>query len=159
VSIARALWFVSLFGILPHSVSAQLRSRIAGCYRFDRPYFAWFLTDSSTRRMRPESTAVIRLLDDSVVTVFGRRARAVLPIPAPADTVERRRWLRVSNWTEFPSGAIRVEWRDGFHGPIFLLKTTRGALAGEVVQTTDAYVIGVPRPVAEPAHAVRIDCP
>jgi hypothetical protein len=158
VSLARAL-LLSLLGILPHSASAQLRSGAAGCYRFDRPYFVWFLADRSTRRMRRESTAVLRLLDDSVVTVFGRRARALLPIPAPSDTVERRRWLQVSNWTEFPSGFIRIEWRNGFHGPIFLLKPTRGALAGEVVQTTDAHVTGVPAPVAEPAHAVRIDCP
>jgi hypothetical protein len=138
-------------------MSAQSIPDAVGCYRFDRPYFTWFEIDGSPRRVTADSTAVLRLLPDSIITVFGQRARALLPVPAPRDTVERRRWLQVSNWSQPSADSIRVEWRNGFYGPVFRLSGGSDSLIGTVLQTTDVYGPSPPR--LEPAHAVRIDCP
>lgn len=155
----RTLLVMPLLGIVPLSSSAQSGYPAAGCYRFDRPYFKWYGIDSLTRRVRSDSTAVLRLLAVPFRTVFGRQALEVLPIPAPADTATKRRWLQVSNWSEVGPDSIRVEWRNGFHGPVFRLRVTADMLAGDVIQTTDAHVVGESPPRPAPAHAVRIECP
>jgi len=130
-----------------------------GCYRFDRAYFHWTAVDSTGRMRATDSTGVLRLVPDSVVTVFGHHALALMPLPGPTDTAERRHWLRVSNWITLGADSVRVEWRDGFHGPLFWLRVTPSALSGTVLQTTDAYVTGVPPPQPTPASAIRIKCP
>jgi hypothetical protein len=142
------------------SANAQLSAaEIAGCYELHRRVFVVVDFERATRTGRVDSTAVMRLYPDSMAQTFGGRGLRFTPVPAHRDSLVARRWLGISHWRPLPADSIYVEWRNGLWGPILRLAIRDSLLEGTVLQTTDVYVDGTPRPTPQPIGGRRIACP
>ena len=158
-------WRTPIFVLCALAVAGEASSQepdVGGrCYEFDRPYFSWsyggresgvqkdsadtLLLDSARHAgpafLRPEVAWQVR------PTTLGEHNRPGAP------------WLERSYWIPMDGDSIRVVWREGHYGPVFRLEVIEDTLRGVVVQTTDAYIEGRPRPQPQRASAVRVPCP
>jgi hypothetical protein len=142
-------------GVLAIARSPLSQPPIPGCYRFSHSYFDWL----SDNPIRPDSSDVIELLADpntetaksGGVPMFGVR------VPAMRDGAESDRRRRFSFWQPSAPSSIRLEWRNGFYGPVFDLDIRGDSLIGSLTQTTD--VISWDPPVRQAARAARVRCP
>lgn len=144
------------------AAAAQRSAAALNCYRFDNAYFvaAGRLADGSIGETR---AAMIRLGDDSAPAPasvpHAYQMAPVEAIPFVVDPTHHYAYLSRSGWRAIPGDSIRLQWLNGFYGPMFRLAVRGDSLVGTFVQTTDALVIGEPPPKARPASAVRVACP
>jgi hypothetical protein len=140
-------------GVLALPLPRLSQPRIPGCYHFSHSYFGWL----SDNPIRPDSSDVIELLADPNTEtarsggVFGVR------VPAMPDVAESARRRRFSFWQSSAANSIRLEWRNGFYGPVFDLQIQGDSLVGSLEQTTD--VRSMDPPIRQAARAARVRCP
>jgi hypothetical protein len=148
----------SLLVVTAGPLAAQDTVRVSGCYRFDRAYFQWVGRGPNRKTVFRDSTRVLRLAPNAVISHELVRGAVldVYPVPFVADSSTTRRWLRPSHWTFVDRSTLNIVWRNGLYGPVFRLSIAGDSLYGRVRFTTD--VAGA-EPRAESAWAVRIPCP
>ena len=141
------------------SLQAQAARGAVACYRFDRSYFHWVGRPPAGGSVFNDSSRIVRL-DTTAHPSRGNYppldARSV-DVPAMrVDSFATQRWLTMSFWRPMRSDSIELRWRNGLYGPVFRLSRKADSLVGRVRFTTD--IVGA-EPPAQPASAVRIQCP
>lgn len=146
---------VALFGANAGFAYGQTVAALAGCYRFDRPYFTRTDFVTGAAPVVRDSTPILRLLTDLATPQNrGSSANAVALRPLRADSpMARQAWS--SYWIPGDSGSIDVYWGSRVH-PRFRLMARGDSLTGSVTFYPDTG--GPPRRV-ERVSAVRIACP
>ncbi len=141
------------------AANAQLDSLATRCFRFDRQYFHWVHRAPGGERSFVDSSAVVRFAEERFHFRSGRGldppGRQLLVPTMEVDPRSRRRWRDFSYWQVGGSDTVKVSWRDGLSGPVFLLEVQGDTLRGQVRFTTD--VVGA-EPPPEDAWAVRVAC-
>jgi len=122
------------------------------------------LSDSSVvpwRVVSGDSTAIVMLSPNPhkrnrLPGSFPPGARTLILPAMQVDSMERYRWLDFSYWHVVPGDTLELAWRNGLHGPVFLLEVRGDTLQGRVRFTTD--IVGR-EPRQEDARALRVACP
>jgi hypothetical protein len=134
-------------------------AQLAGCYRFDRPYFV--ARAAGKTLFTRDSSAVLRFTNDTLRDEDAKNGPhfEVWPIGFAVDSAEQVDRRRFSHWRPVGDRDVVVAWRDGFHGPVFRLAIRGDTLRGKMRQTTD-YSNGLPNPETwwRSASAVRTPC-
>jgi hypothetical protein len=138
-------------------------SRIAGCYRFDAPFFDWFDYDTTSKRGHTEASAIIELLaapDARLIERPGRPDPALgVRVPGMRDTatMAARLHAALSFWGFVARDSIWLLWSDGSHGWTLWLRPHVLGLDGSADEISDMG--GFPTRHLEHLHASRIQCP